>query len=154
LGPHEKGGIWKLEGIEGANRFLQKVWRLCDVAASSLAQSQNELDVKMHQTIKKVTEDIENLRFNTAISALMEYVNLLQEKGASEENLEVLVKLLAPFAPHMTEEIYQHKLQTKKFKSVHLEAWPEWNKNKIQEDVIEVAVQVNGKLRATVKSKS
>ena len=121
----------------------------------------------MHQTIKKVTEDIEKFHYNTAISAIMEFVNLLRDKTQNsklktqksnmrcaewDEALEVLVKLLAPFAPYMTEEIWVDVLG-EKF-SIHTSAWPKFVPELVKEETVTIAVQVDGKLRATLKRKA
>ena len=103
----------------------------------------------MHQTIKKVTEDIEELKFNTAISSLMIFVNALEkESEISESVFETLLIVLAPFAPHITEELWS---QLGNKKSLFLAEWPQWNKKKIVIDTVKVPVQVNGKVRAILE---
>jgi leucyl-tRNA synthetase len=117
-----------------------------------------KVTTKMHQTIKKCTKDMQDFRYNTAISASMEYVNLLREvaekseKGESKDwrqALSTLTLLLAPFAPHMTEEMWVEKLG-KDF-SVHKVSWPVFNKAKMSEDKVTIAIQVNGKLRGVLE---
>ena len=165
LGPFDAGGDFRDTGIEGMRRFIERVWDLFenhgDVILTGKKDSEEVL-VKMHQTIKKVTKDIENLRYNTAISAIMEFVNLLRDKAGGEvkrakggiscaewdEALKILALLLAPFAPHMTEEAWVKKLG-QKF-SIHTSAWPKFDSSLIQETKNTVVLQVNGKLRATV----
>ena len=102
----------------------------------------------MHQTINKVTEDIQEFKYNTAISAVMEYVNTLSQKGASNNNLEVLVKLLAPFTPHLAEEVWREVLKNKD--SIHISAWPKHDPKLIKEEKVTVVVQINGKLRGEI----
>ena len=104
----------------------------------------------LHRTIKKVTEDLENFRFNTAISALMILLNEMEkQKELSVISCQLFVKLLAPFAPHLTEELW-HKLGGKK--SIHLEKWPKYDRRLIKEEDFDLIIQVNGKTRAVVKA--
>ena len=150
MGPFDVMKPWSVTGVEGAYRFLGKVWRLA-------TEKPNEKDTpetlsKLHQTIKKVTNDIGKYKFNTAISALMELVNMMNEnKVTGIKYLETLALLMAPFAPHMSEEIWVEILG-KPF-SVHKAAWPKYNDGKIVSDVITIVVQVNGKTRATLDVK-
>lgn len=219
LGPHEKGGAWKTEGIEGSYRYLTRVWRLItnykDLAIVDEEDARRIFSMQ-HRTIKKVTEDIEILHTHTAIAALMEFTNLLDEvakksqlsipgsqpsgnsqsdvsqpvlreekrkKGKLETDdqelkeekrircaewdsaLRTLLLLLAPFAPHMTEELYQQyyagnsefgarnskQITNRKFSSIHLKTWPKFEAELIKEEVVSIVVQVNGKLRATLE---
>lgn len=175
LGPFDQGGDFRDTGIEGMYRFLKRVWELVnenkDVVLEAEKDSREVLRA-MHKAIKRVTEDIEKLKFNTAISSLMVYVNTLQEKAKGkiryadppaspaakrwragwDEALRTLLLLLAPFAPYMVEELWQefYASATPRFRSIHLESWPKFNPELAQEDVVEIAVQVNGKLRGTV----
>ncbi|OGE83325.1 MAG: hypothetical protein A2846_04980 [Candidatus Doudnabacteria bacterium RIFCSPHIGHO2_01_FULL_49_9] len=165
LGPHEQAVTWNSRGIVGVRRFLEKVWRIASSVIpsasgqvlrysegsrdSSASTPQNDkLNSVLHKTIKKVTEDIVNFRFNTAVSALMILANEIEGKEINRNEVETLLKLLAPFAPHMTEELW-HGLGNKT--SIHLEPWPEYDEDLIKEDVMSIAVQVNGKHRSTVK---
>ena len=133
MGPFEQMIPWSTNGLRGMKRFLDRVWKL---------EAQERKDHRMtHKTIKKVTEDIDGMKFNTAISALMEYVN------SREYDYAILLRLLAPFAPHITEEMWE-RLGNKT--SVHLEVWPEYDPKLVEEDEFELVVQVNGKTRATV----
>lgn len=102
----------------------------------------------MHQTIKKVTDDIVEFKYNTAISAIMEYVNTMREYGANKDQLEALALLLAPFAPHIAEEAWVQVLG-KDF-SIHKAKWPEYDKKYLVESQVTIAIQVNGKLRDTI----
>jgi leucyl-tRNA synthetase len=167
MGPYDATMAWNTAGIEGMGRFVNRLWKLfvnqkCTirgVAAQHLGGSridsseENFVTIKMHQTIKKVTEDIENFRYNTAISAIMEYVNVLTEYRVSGiKYLKPLALLLAPFAPHLAEEVWVEVLG-QPF-SVHTSAWPKYNPKLIQEEKTTVAVQVNGKLRGTLQVRS
>jgi leucyl-tRNA synthetase len=151
MGPMDSSPDFRDSGIEGASRFLGKVWRLA-------TQKPNEKDSpetlsKLHQTMKKVTNDIGEYKFNTAISALMELVNVMNENKVSGiKYLEALTLLLAPFAPHMSEEIWVEILG-RPF-SVHKANWPKYDDSKITSDIVTIIVQVNGKTRTTLNVKS
>ena len=156
--PPERDLEWSDQGVEGCSRFLQRVFRLVDELSRKLssAKTEGECDAYIrritHKTIKKVTEDIgERFNFNTAISAIMEMVNELSDykdrdisKKVLSESLDTLLLLLAPFAPHLAEEL-RHKLGHTR--SVYLEKWPSYDAAAILEDEIEIVVQVNGKVR-------
>ncbi len=164
MGPMDGYPDFRDTGIEGMRRFIERIWDLC-ISYSDLVlvkgQDSREVLVKMHQTIKKVTEDIEQFHYNTAISAIMEYVNFLREKAVDSEHrtqsircaewdeaLEVLVKLLAPFAPFITEEVWVNVLGNKF--SIHTSAWPQFKPEFVKEETVTIVVQVNGKLRETL----
>lgn len=144
MGPMDGYPDFRDTGIEGMRRFVERVWRLFN--GETVKKVDNDVLVKMHQTIKKATEDIQVFRYNTAISAVMEYVNSLVSKGASQESLIVLAKLMAPFAPHITEEAWNGVLD-QKF-SIHTSKWPEFDPKMLEEDSQTVIVQVNGKVRS------
>ena len=151
LGPFDAGGDFRDTGIEGMRRFIERVWRLFASYSdndTSFTDRNREINVKMHQTIKKVTNDIESLRYNTAISAIMEFVNLLREKGANKKALKTLALLLAPFAPHMAEEVWVNKLG-QKF-SIHTSPWPKFDPKLVREEKTTIILQINGKLRSTI----
>lgn len=132
---------WDPNGVVGVRRFLERVWRLQFVLDDAL-----EIDTLLHKTIKKVTEDIEDSKFNTAISAMMVLINQYEKQSAvSQSAFEALLQLLAPFAPHMTEEIWRKTLGHTE--SIHLSTWPTYDALKIEEESIVVGVQVNGKVR-------
>ena len=158
LGPFDAGGDFRDTGIEGMRRFIDRVWSLYSQKAKQGTvpkEVKKEIGVKMHQTIKKVSEDIAALRYNTAISAIMEFVNLLREdraQAASTERdaaLRTLILLLSPFTPHLAEEIWVNGLR-EKF-SVHNAAWPEFDPELVKEEEVTIVVQVNGKLRGQLK---
>ncbi len=144
MGPMDGSPDFRDMGIEGMYRFVNRLWRIFNTKTKE--KSNNEVDIKMYQTIKKVTEDIEKFHYNTAISAIMEYVNVLNEKGATKENLEVLAKLLAPFTPHLAEEVWHEVLGNTN--SIHKSAWPRYDPKLIKEENVTVVVQINGKLRS------
>lgn len=170
MGPFDISKPWSITGVEGAHRFLGRVWRLFqnsshDSALSTVSSTvrhgrtitkdasfvlqNSDVISKMHKTIKKVGEDIENYKFNTAISAIMEFVNMISDADVSSSLLMTnLCKLLAPFAPHMMEEVWQTVLGNQS--SVHLSKWPEYDLKYLIEDEVTIAVQVNGKLRSTI----
>jgi leucyl-tRNA synthetase len=148
MGPFEATCPWDTKGIEGINRFIHRLWNLLEMVDPTVS-SEDLLKIR-HQTIKKVQEDIENFRFNTAISALMIYVNeIYKKKTCPKEDLETLLKLISPFAPHIAEEMWEI-LGHKTF--ISLEKWPEYNKNLIQPEEVTIVVQVNGRVRYTFKT--
>jgi leucyl-tRNA synthetase len=161
VGPWEQGGEWDDSGINGVSRWLNRVWNLvlneykCTGHASGQVKAETELVRFCHQTIKKVTEDIEKIRFNTMIAALMEFTNYLtkvKEAGIVavktwEESVKTLVLLLAPTAPHLAEELWQ---KTGREYSIHSQSWPKWDEALAREEEITLVVQVNGKLRDKV----
>ena len=168
LGPLEDAKPWDTKGIIGVFRFLNKVYTLVSqnnaeqdaeqrrtiLRGSALGsrkagvQRSFASDSLMHKTIKKVTEDIERFRFNTAVSALMEYVNALSGLQPTNYQLQTLVLLLAPFAPHVAEELWQEALGKKE--SVHEQSWPQYDESALEEEEVMIAVQVNGKTRGQV----
>lgn len=152
LGPFDKDKPWSDGGIEGCRRFLERFWRLCvDENNQSLADEipiSKDLNKLIHQTCRKVTEDIENICFNTAISSLMILLNkAISSKCKNKEFIKVFCRLLQPFAPHISEEIWS-LIGEKDL--VSLAPWPSYDKNLIQEEKITIAVQVNGKTRETI----
>ncbi|TYR82081.1 leucine--tRNA ligase [Priestia megaterium] len=153
MGPLDASIAWSTKGLDGARRFLDRVWRLLvdeNGELSSKVQDINdtELERVYHQTVKKVTEDYENLRFNTAISQLMVFINEAYKVDVlPTQYVEGFVKMLAPICPHMTEEIWS-KLGHKE--TISYEAWPAFDEAKLVDDEVEIVVQVNGKVRAKV----
>ena len=158
LGPWEQGGEWNDSGISGMGRWLGRVWHLVlegyQPAATS-RQAEAELVRLRHQTIKKVSEDMERMRFNTMLAALMEFTNYLgkvQEVGAVSgsmwsEAVTSLLLLLAPTAPHLTEELWARTGHTY---SIHNQPWPKWDEELAKEEEVTLVIQVNGKLRDRV----
>lgn len=153
LGPFEKDKPWDSGGIEGVKRFLDRLWRLvCDDDGRVIAKDESvpdELERLLHKTIKKVTEDLESMNFNTAISAMMIYLNELYRANLKpRESLKTLTQLLAPFAPHFCEELWS-KMGGTGF--VSLAPWPTYNETLTIDDSLEMGVQVNGKLRGSIR---
>lgn len=162
IGPWNQSANWSVEGMGGSFRFLQRIWTLAQEYSAS-GEGQNTANPAnlyriTHRTIKKVSEDLENMSFNTAVAAMMEAVNdLYKEKTRTDyaqatdawrEAIRSLVQLLAPFAPHITEEIWQ---QLGNEGSVHLSSWPVHNNTFLIAETITIVVQVNGKLRSQVE---
>ena len=144
LGPFQEGGDFRDEGIVGIRRFLDKVWGLAHEIGS--AKSAPAAEQKLHRTIRKVSADTEGLQYNTAIAAMMEYVNELREQGAgSRELIKPLVVMLAPYAPHIAEEMWELLGSTE---SVFQARWPTFDERLASAGDVEIAVQVNGKLRS------
>jgi leucyl-tRNA synthetase len=162
IGPWTEGGPFSLEGIAGVYRFMNRVWNLLQAyqEGNSLdsVDNQSELELQarqsMHQTIKKVTEDTGDIRFNTAIASLMEYVNHLHKLKSElppgnspwiwSECVGVLLRLLAPFTPHMSEELWQ---QIGQEESIHLESWPSYDPSQVAENMVTIPIQINGRVR-------
>jgi leucyl-tRNA synthetase len=146
MGPFDVMKPWSTSGVEGANRFLGRVWRLYQEKPKAKVSA--EVLAKLHQTIKKVGEDIESYKFNTAISSLMELVNTIQEHGADLETLKNLALLLAPFAPHMMEEVWVEYIHMTF--SIHKAQWPSYEAKYIVQKEVTVIVQINGKVRTQI----
>jgi len=143
LGPFQEGGDFRDEGIVGIRRFLEKVWALVHERGTKGSAAAEQ---KLHRTIRKVTADTEALQYNTAIAAMMEYVNELREQGAGgKQLLEPLVIMLAPYAPHTAEELWEASGNTE---SVFQARWPSYDERLASAGDVEIAVQVNGKLRS------
>jgi leucyl-tRNA synthetase len=154
MGPLEASKPWSTQGVEGVSRFLDRVWRLYVAEDGSPSPALGdeapapEVDRLLHQTIRKITEDLEALKFNTAIAQMMVFVNeLTRLERRPRAALEPFVLLLSPFAPHLGEELW-HRLGHPD--SLAYEPWPAWDPARVLEDTVTVAVQVNGKLRATL----
>lgn len=149
MGPFEQAIAWSTDGLVGGRRFLEKVARLAERTDDEQRTTDDkELETLMHQTIKKVTDDIEAFRMNTAISQLMIYANALGKgETVPQKALEMLVLLLAPFAPFITEELWHQLGHTT---SIHLEPWPSFDPDKLLGDEVSIAIQVNGKVRGVI----
>ena len=147
IGAFDLSASWSEEGVKGCRRFLERVWKLQDILTSEEGYSA-DLETKMHQTIKKVSSDFENLKYNTAIAAMMSLINEFYKKNAiTRGEYKTLLTLLNPVAPHITEELWQ----TAGFEGrLYQAAWPEFEEEKTVESVVEIGVQVNGKMRVTI----
>ena len=151
LGPFQEGGDFRDAGISGPRRFLDKVWSLVGDAARCAPGEEihRHIQVKWHQTKRKVTEDTAGLKYNTAIAAMMELLNTLREENcSSREIVRDLVIMIAPFAPHFAEECWE---RLGHHTSVFDAEWPSWDPDLVVEDEVEVVVQVNGKTRSRVR---
>ena len=147
IGAFDQAIPWSTNGAKGCRRFLERVWRLQDMMTDTLEYSADLL-AATHGCIKKVTEDYEAMKYNTAIAAMMTYVNLVYDKGSiTKGELLALMKLLNPVAPHITEEMYQN-LGFEGFISVA--QWPVWDESALLLDEIELGVQINGKVRGRI----
>jgi leucyl-tRNA synthetase, eubacterial and mitochondrial family len=153
MGPLDRDKPWSPTGIDGVKRFLDRVWRLIVNDQGEYVATQDaltpEVEKLVHKTIKKVTEDIENMSFNTAISAMMILVNeLYRTECRSEKALKPLVQILAPFAPHMAEELWE---KMKGEGLCTLAPWPKYDSTLCADDTVTIGVQVNGKMRGTIE---
>ncbi len=150
IGPWNQVAAWSVEGMGGSFRFLQRVWALAQEVNENAADEESE-DLKrvIHRTTKKVTDDLESLSFNTAVAAMMEAVNDLYKLKASaplsKRSVETLLQLLAPFAPHITEELWA---QLGHEESIHTSQWPAYDEKYLTSDNMTVVIQINGKVRA------
>ena len=147
IGAFDLSASWSEDGVKGCRRFLERVWKLQTIMTDEEGYS-SDMETKMHQTIKKVSLDFENLKYNTAIAAMMSLINDFYKKNAvTKGEFKTLLTLLNPVAPHITEELWEmiggegHVYQT---------AWPEYDEAKTVESTVEIAVQINGKTRATL----
>ena len=147
IGDFEKAAPWSPKSIKGCRRFLERVWALAEKVQDGDAYSK-EHEVLIHRTIKKVGEDADSLKANTAIAALMTMLNEFYDKGVNKAEYMTFLTLLNPFAPHITEELWQ---QMGGEGLLSVAPWPVYDEAKTVEDTVEVAVQVNGKLKCTIK---
>ncbi len=147
MGDYEKAAPWSESSVKGCKRFVDRVWNLLEIVKDGEEYSK-ELETSFHKTIKKVSEDIENMKFNTAIAALMSLLNEIYEVGSiTKGELKTFVKLLDPFAPHVSEEVWS---QLGGEGLLAIATWPEFDEAKTIDATIEVPVQICGKLRATI----
>jgi leucyl-tRNA synthetase len=148
MGPFDQPCAWSMQGLVGMRRFLEKVWFLKSKVRKSVKSIKSPIDIILHQTIKKVTDDIEAMRFNTAIASLMTLVNEMSKSESLQlTTYNLLLQLLSPFAPHITEELW-HQLGNKT--SITKAEWPKYDPELAKSEEMTIAVQVNGKLRDTI----
>jgi leucyl-tRNA synthetase len=152
MGPFDQAIVWNTDAVAGSRRYLERVFKLIEKVEKGKEHKKqvvnSALESLFHQTIKKVTEDIEELKMNTVLSQLMILLNAFEkEEKISRMNYATYLRLLAPVAPHITEELW-NMLGEKS--SIHLEPWPQWDPKKLLSESVSIAVQVNGKLKATV----
>ena len=149
IGDFEKAAPWSTSGIKGCRRFLERYWNLQDILCDETG-IREDVEVSFHKTIKKVGEDIEHLKFNTAIAALMALMNDIYEKGSiTKDELAVVTLLLNVFAPHICEEVWE--VQKLGDSMACTQPWPAYEENKCVESTIEIVVQVNGKVRSRLR---
>ena len=146
MGPFTEGGDWNDKGITGVARFVEKFWQMIESEAE--VADADELARALHKLIKKVTDDIEKMHYNTACAALMEFVNFVRKNGIDKESKKIAVQLIAPMAPHLAEECWE-KLGGDF--SVVDSGWPEYDESLVVDDVVTLGVQVNGKVRGEVE---
>ena len=148
IGAFDLSASWSEDGVKGCRRFLERVWKLQTIMTGEEGYSA-DMETKMHQTIKKVSQDFESLKYNTAIAAMMALINDFYKKNAvTKGEYKTLITLLNPVAPHITEELWQIIGGEGR---VYQNTWPEYDEAKTVESTVEIAVQVNGKTRATLK---
>ena len=149
MGPFEQMISWDTKGVKGARRFLGKIWRL----GQASQKGSSSLRKLLHKTIKKVSEDIDSLKFNTAVSSLMEFSNAWQadKEGLARDDLKDFLKVLSPFVSHLAEELWQRA----GFKGLACnQKWPEYDRRLVKEKKIVLVIQVNGKIRDRIEVKS
>ena len=147
MGPFDQTAPWSMESIRGCSKFLDRVWGLQDILTEGTEYSK-EFESMMHKAIKKVSNDIEEMKFNTSVSTFMTMVNeFTKAKHINKAEYKTFLQLLNPFAPHMTEEIWSELGEEKEISQT---PWPTYDEAKTIDDEIEIPVQINGKLKATV----
>jgi leucyl-tRNA synthetase len=150
VGDFEQAAIWSTEAVKGSKRFLDRVWNLAESASDSYDVTPANEPI-LHKTIKKVTDDIDNLKMNTAIAAMMTAVNEMSANGVTRGDLRTLILLLNPFAPHITEELWENLGFAAQTGKMCCQAeWPVYDESKTVASTVDMAVQVNGKLKGTV----
>ncbi|MBR3570092.1 MAG: leucine--tRNA ligase [Oscillibacter sp.] len=150
VGDFEKAAIWSTEAVKGSKRFLDRVWNLAESASDS-GDATPANEPALHRAIKKVTEDVNSLKMNTAIAAMMTLVNELAANGCSRGDMRILLLLLNPFAPHITEELWERLgFAAQTGRMACQEAWPQYDESKTVAQTVDMAVQVNGKLKGAV----
>ena len=147
IGAFDLAASWSEDGVKGCRRFLERVWKLQDIMTQEEGYSA-DLETKMHQTIKKVSNDFENLKYNTAIAAMMALINDFYKKNSiTKGEFKTLIILLNPVAPHITEELWQTIGEEGR---LYQQSWPEFDEAKTVESTVEIAVQINGKMKGTL----
>ena len=146
LGDMRQGGDWRDSGMQGMHRFVNRIYNLMDTVNEQ--KSSEEVQRLLHKTIKQVGREMDNLKYNTSIAKLMTFTNLVQKQGCNKEDFGNFLVLLAPFAPHLADELFS-RLGNKE--SIHKELWPEFDARIAKDDMVQLVVQVNGKLRDTIE---
>ena len=150
VGDFEQAAIWSTEAVKGSKRFLDRVWNLAEAAGDSYDVTPAN-EAILHKTIKKVTDDVDSLKMNTAIAAMMTAVNELTANGVTRGDMKTLLLLLNPFAPHITEELWETLGFAAKTGKMCCQAeWPVYDESKTVASAVDMAVQVNGKLKGSI----
>jgi len=144
MGPFDQSVSWSTDSLVGPRRFLERVWKIGIKVLDKNPSDFLALTKLLHKTIKKVTEDIESMHFNTAVSTLMILMNEMEKSEVSQKDFKIFLQILSPFAPHITEELW-NMLGEKK--SINFSFWPNWDKNLIKDEEVKIVVQINGKVR-------
>ena len=148
MGPFEQGGSWDLKGINGVFRFLNRVWNFIGEPIEPKT-ADKEVERILNKATQEIGDDIKDLKFNTGVSGLMKLINAIEDKWLTKKQYGTFLKLLAPFAPHITEELWQTVLKNKK--SIHLESWPEYDDALLLDEKIDLVIQINGVKRDVLK---
>jgi len=149
MGPFDQAIAWSNQGVKGVFRFLERFWRLI-LECKQNEKSSLKIIRAAHQLNKKIDQDLERMKFNTSVAAFMEFVNFasLDKEKLGRDVIERALKMLAPFAPHMAEELW-HELGFKD--SVHKQVWPKYDSKIVQEDIITLVIQINGRMRDKIE---
>jgi len=141
---------WSTKGVQGCWRFLNRLWQIFNDKQKIGAKTDKELLSKLHQLIKKVGDDLETMKFNTAVAAFMEFVNAWAEdkRVLAKKEIEIFLRLLAPLAPHITEELWE---QLGHRESILKEKWPQYDEELIEEETFQLIIQINGKVRDRIE---
>ena len=151
MGPFGEAISWSSESVHGAYRFLNRIWNIFNDSNKIVKISDKETKIRLHKLIKKVSEDMEEMKFNTAVAALMEFLNFWQEekKSLDKKDAGLFLKIIAPTTPHLSEELWE-KLGNKK--SISLESWPKYDQKLVKEETFELVIQINGKVRDKIEA--
>jgi leucyl-tRNA synthetase len=147
MGPYDEAISWDTKGLIGCSRFLKRVYQwVSDIKEQKLQPNNDKanLDYETHSLIKKITQDIDNQKYNTCISSLMEYLNLYNKQDIGIDNIKIYIQLLAPFAPHLTEELWEIVGETN---TVHLSKWLIYDDTKLVQNQLDYQIHINGKMR-------
>jgi leucyl-tRNA synthetase len=159
MGPFDQMVAWNTDSVMGARRFIEKIWRLADKVGVQVSVENLAVKKLLHKTIKKVESDIENINYNTAISSMMILAGAMEKVDSiGIENYKKFLQIIAPFAPHVAEELWQllinsdkKLINTDKNQSIHLSDWPKYDESLIIDDTFTIAVQINGKVRTEIE---
>ena len=149
IGDFEQAAVWSDNAVKGCKRFLDKVWNLAESCSDSLAYTPAN-EASIHKCIKKVADDIESMKFNTAIAAMMTLVGEFQKNGCTKGDMKALLVMLSPFAPHIAEELWEMLGFYAQMGFACQQSWPEYDESKTVASEIQMAVQVNGKVRSNI----